>query len=507
MTTVAVPTEPAARDDARALPGIVWRVVVPIAVAKVVFQLATSALYGAHRDEFYYLAGGHHLAWGYVDHPPLVPWIYRLSETLFGHSIPALHVFPALIGGVFVVLGALLARELGGGRRAQVLAATVAALGPLYGTTSHFLSTVTLDIVFWALASLFVVRIVRTGDTRWWLAVGAVCGAGLLNKHTMAFWMLGAVVGLLATSQRRVLASRWLAVGAAIAFAMFLPNLVWQATHHWATLEFLRNLRRNNGGSDVAQFLPLQLGIVSLAGTVVWFVALRRAWSDGRRVTWRWLAMGYVVLFVVLFVAEGKAYYLGSWYLPLVAAGAVVIEQRWSERAWKVMTGAVVVTSLVTLPLFTPLLPIRTVTALGIDDANKDMGGMLGWHDVVDQVAAQFHALARGEQAHATILTDDYSEAGAVDFWHDSAHVPEAISGHNSYWLWGYARAGDGPVLAVGVDRALLSRYWGSVVQVGALRSTDAHPIDPQERDVPMYVCRDQRAPWSVIWPHLRHYE
>ncbi len=507
MTAVAAPERTVAGDDTRGLARIAWRIVLPIAVGKIVFQFATSALYGAHRDEFYYLAGGHHLAWGYVDHPPLVPWIYRLGETVFGHSIPALHVFPALIGGAVVVLGALLARELGGRRRAQVLAATVAAFGPLYGTTSHFLSTVTLDIVFWALASLFVVRIVRTGDVRWWLAVGVVCGAGLLNKHTMAFWIMGAVVGLLATPQRRLLANRWAGAAVAIALVMFLPNVVWQATHHWATLEFLRNLRRNNAGSDLPQFLPLQLGMVSLAGTLVWLAALRRAWSDRAFAQWRWLAVGYVVLLVVLFAAAGKAYYLGSWYLPLVAAGAVVIERRWTERAWRVMTGAVVVTGLVTLPLFTPLLPVRTVTALGIDNVNKDIGGMLGWHDVVDQIAARFHALPRPEQAHATILTEDYSEAGAVDFWHSSARLPEAISGHNSYWSWGYGRAGDGPVLAVGVDRSVLSRYWGSIVQVGTLQSTDARPIDPQERGVAMYVCRDQRVPWSVIWPRLRHYD
>ena len=286
-------------------------------MAKVAFQLATATRSGLHRDEMYYLAGGHHLAWGYVDHPPLVPALYRAGEALFGHTQLALHVLPAFVGGVYVVVGALLARELGGRRFAQGLTAAIAALGALYLTTSHFLSTVSLDLVAWAVASLLVIRIVRTGNVRLWLGVGAVVGIGLLNKHTMAFWVAGAVVGLLATPQRAILRSRWALGGAAIAAAFALPNLVWQAQHDWATWTFLQHLRENNASSDTSQFIPTQLVMVTLGGTVVWVTAL---WAVIRRPAWaayRWLAVGYAFLFVVLFASGGKGYYLGSWYLPL----------------------------------------------------------------------------------------------------------------------------------------------------------------------------------------------
>jgi 4-amino-4-deoxy-L-arabinose transferase-like glycosyltransferase len=484
---------------------LAWAAVGVIACAKVAFQLATSTLYGFHRDEFYYLASGRHLAWGYVDQPPLVPAIDRVAASLFGPSPAGLHVLPALVGGIYVLLAALLVVELGGGRRAQVLASLVAALGPIYLTTSHFLSTVTLDVVIWAVASLLVLRLVRTGDTRLWVLVGAVVGIGLLNKYTTAFWVLGALGGLLLTPERRLLASRWAVLGAGLAIALVAPNLVWEAQHHWASLEFARRLRVENGPTDLAQFIPLQLGMVTLAGTVVWIaglhaIATRRAWKPQR-----WLAIGYVVCFVVLLALAGKAYYLGSWYLPLVAAGAVAVERYWAPRAAGVLTGAVVVTGLLAAPLFTPILPEHVVVEAGLDTTNKDLGGMLGWHRVVNQIAAVVHGLPAGERPNAVILTADYSEAGAINLWGPAQGLPPAFSGHNTYWWWGHPQADDQTVVAVGLPGPLLSTFWRHVRQVTALGSTGG-PIDPQERAAPVWVCTGQRQPWSVIWPKLRSY-
>ena len=183
-------------------------------------------------------------------------------------------MLPSLIGGVFVILAALLAREFGGRSLAQGIAAVLAFLSPITLTPAHFLSTVTLDIVFWSLASLLVLRIIRTGDARLWLAVGAVIGAGLMNKHSMLFWVGGAAVGLLATKQRHILWTPWLLGGAAIAFVIALPNLLWQIDHGWPTWEFLRNLRENDGAENMAEFIPLQLAILTFGGLVIWITGL-----------------------------------------------------------------------------------------------------------------------------------------------------------------------------------------------------------------------------------------
>ena len=237
-------TESDVPDQATAgLPPFAWRILVPLAGAKVLLQLVTANLYGAHRDEFYYLESGHHLAWGYVDNPPLVPVVYRLQEFVFGHSVLGLAVVPAILGGVYVILGGLLARELGGQRFAQLLTGVIAWLGSLFLTTSHFLSTVSFDLVFWALGSLLVLRMIRTGDRRLWMVIGVICGVGLMNKYTMGFWIVATLAGLLLTPQRRFLASVWLPVGAVIAGVIVAPNIAWEFAHHWPTLEFLRNIR------------------------------------------------------------------------------------------------------------------------------------------------------------------------------------------------------------------------------------------------------------------------
>jgi Dolichyl-phosphate-mannose-protein mannosyltransferase len=495
-------------DAAGSLPRLAARLVAGLAAAKVVFHLATSRLYGLHRDEFYYLAGGHHLSWGYVDHPPLTPILYRVGEVLFGRSATGLHVLPALLGGLLVVVGALLAREFGGGRAAQGLTALVAAVGPLYLTPVHFLGTVTVDLLTWSIATLLVVRVVRTANVRLWPVVGAVVGIGLLNKHTVVFWVVGMLAGLLLTPQRRLLQTWWLAAGVAVAAALFAPNVVWQAQHRWATLEFLRHLQSGQANlGERTKFVVLQLAMVTPAAVGLWAGALRwmRRSADGRR--WRWLAWAYALMFVVLLVLGGKSYYLGSIYLPLVAAGAALADRTWTRRGIRRMAAAVLATGVLFAPIFTPLVPASQLQSIGLLQANSDLGGMLGWPGVVHQIATTYRSLPGPERAHAVILTEDYSEAGAVDYWHSELGLPPAISGHNSYWWWGWRDARqDATTIAVGFPAGSLERFFGRCQPVAVLGGTGVL-LDPQEQGRPILVCRDQRLPWPRLWPQLRHYD
>jgi hypothetical protein len=249
----------------------------------------------------------------------------------------------------------------------------------------------------------------------------------------------------------------------------------------------------------------LQFGIVSLGGTVIWVTA---AIATLRAAAWRqfrWLTIGGGALFVLLFASAGKGYYLGSWYLPLVGVGAAVIERGWTRRATTVVFVLVVVSGLVTLPLFTPVLSERAVVDSGITDVNDDLGAMLGWEHVVDEVADQYDALTPTERSSATILTGSYSQAGAIDLYGDAHALPNAISGHNSYWWWGRDHHGMGPVIAVGIPPSFLQRYWKDVQRVATL-GDDGTPIDPEQDGTVVYVARDQRVPWSEIWPAARHY-
>ena len=381
----------------------------------------------------------------------------------------------------------------------------VAALGPLYLTPVHFLGTVTIDLVAWAAATLLVVRIVRTGDVRLWLVVGAVVGTGLLNKHSMLFWVGAVGVGLLASPQRRLLANRWLVAGVLVAGIMFLPNLVWQAQHEWATLTFLRDLRDRTMVENRGQFLPLQLGAVTIGGAVLWGLALGRLFRSQSWRPYRWLGTAYVVLFVALFASGGKGYYLGSIYLPLVAVGGVVVEREWSRVARRNLFVAIAVTGVLGIPVATPVLPVSALRMLPVHKLNDDLGGMLGWHDAASQIAAVYHLLPAGEQRDGVILTASYSQAGAIDYWHRALGVPTAISGHNSYWWWGYHGARpDAAVVAVGFPVSYLQRFFGGCREVSRIHDPD-DLIDSDLQGTTVAVCHATQS-WSAIWAELRRY-
>lgn len=498
---------PAPSAARRSLPPLALGWVVALSVTKVAFHLATSAMYGLHRDEFYYLAAGQHPALGYVDQPSVTPLLYRLSAEVFGVSTVGLHVLPALAGGALVVLAALLARELGGGRVAQGLAGLVALVAPLYLTPAHFLSTVTVDLLAWALASWLVIRLVRTGDTRLWIALGLVVGIGLENKHTMALWCLGVAAGLLATPERRLLVSPWLSGGVALAAACFVPNLVWQAEHHWASVEFISHLRQRVGTLNLVEFLPTQLGLVTVVGPVIWILGLRWMLRPGDGQRHRWLPLAYLAVLTVVLASSGKGYYVGSLYLPLVAAGAVVIERSWDRRNQRRLAIAVAATGAAMAPLFTPILPASALGVVPLATVNPDLGAMLGWRHVVTEIAAVYRSLPASQRANAVILTDYYSEAGALNYWRGSLGLPPAISGHNNYWWWGWGHASQSATtIAVGLPGARLAPYFARVERVATL-GDDHIQIDPLEKGQPIWVCTGQRVPWAALWPHLRLYE
>jgi len=477
-----------------------------IAGAKLAFHLATASLYGLHRDEFYYLAAGRHPAAGYVDQPPLTPLAYRAWSAIFGSSQLSLHAMAAALSVPMVVLAALMARELGGGRWAQRVTMTVAAVGTIFTTTFHFASTATFDLEFWALATWLLLRLLRTGDGRLWAPIGAVAGVGFENKHTMVVWCAAVALGLLVCRRWRLLATGWLAVGAALFVVLATPNLVWQATHHWTSLTFYSALRHRTASQNLVLFWPMQLGLMTAAGTVLVVGGLRwlRRHADAEPFRPLWPAFAAVVVFY--FVTAGKGYYPGSIYLPVVAAGAVAVERAWTAAGRRRLLAAVVATGLVAAPVFTPILPAGAATSLGLDKINSDLGAMLGWRDIVDQLAGVYRALPAAQQGSAVFLTRDYSEASALTYWRHEEKVPAAISGHNNVWLWGWAPAAHArTVIAVGIPPSTLDRYFATVTLAGKLHARHG-AIDPIEDGVRVWVCTGRRAPWATMWPSLRFY-
>ena len=478
-------------------PGIA-RPVYLVAAAVVLVLLLLAGRYGPHRDELYFLAAGDHLAWGYPDQPPLTPLLAAAADGLAPGSLLALRVLPALLAGLVVVLAADLARELGGGRPAQLLAALVTGTGAGVLVVGHMLSTTTVDLATWSLAVWLTVRLLHRDTPRAWLLVGLVVGVGLQNKHLVGLLAAALAVGVAVTpSLRHHLRSPWPYAGAALAAAIWLPNLLWQAANDWPQLELASDVREEYGTAGGAvELLAMQLILLNplgavLAATGLVAVLRRPGWAFARPV-----GVAYVVLLPVFLLTGGKGYYLLPLLPPLAAAGAVVLEQRWSTYRLKVFALAVGLTALFPVPALLPVLPADTLDATFYPALNEDGMETIGWPRVVRTVREAIDGLPAAQRASAVVVTSNYGEAGALQWY--GLGVP-VHSGHNAYAEWGPPEQA-GPVVWVGFgapDPAALT----GCRRTATLRTG----VDNEEDGNGVWLCDGPARSWSHTWPLLRH--
>jgi len=486
-----------------------------IIVGGIVFaiEMALSTRYGFHRDELYFLDCARHLQASYVDQPVLTPLAAWVSLKLFGVSLPGLRVWPALAAWATVVVAGLTAREFGGGRRAQLLAAIATATMPALLAIHHLAGPTAFDVLAWAGLALVVARIGRTGDCRWWLAGGLVLGLGLANKHSVGFFGLAVFIGALLSGGRRLVLNRWFAAGFLIAALFTIPDIWWQAQHQWATIAMTRQLNQENGGpGNYANWIIGQLIMTAVAVIWVWLAGLRFLWRSGRPL-WRALAWAYGLLFVFFLLTTGaKIYYLAGAYIYLLAAGAVAIDAWLAARKgrFRTLLLAIGITTVVALPLTLPVLPASSIG--WTYKVNQQLAESIGWPQLVSTVHRVWVSLPPSQRANAVIFTGDYGEAGAINELGRGMGLPTAVSGHNTLWWWGPGKPRATTVVAVApgpIDvtgyAAYLRQFFTSVRVAATL--TNPYHIHNQEWGGHVYVCTGPRHPWAQMWPRLRHYD
>jgi hypothetical protein len=484
-----------------------------VAGTVIVLLLAVSPWYGFHRDELYFLDCGRHLQASYVDQPVFTPLVARLSLALWGLSLTGLRLWPALAAGLTVVLGALCARELGGERRPQLLAAVGVATAPTFLGAAHIMGPTAFDLLAWAALSWVTLRVARTGDTRWWLVGGLVLGVGLANKHSIGFFAAAIVLGALLSGSRRFVLNRWALAGAVAAAAFTIPDFWWQAANGWPTIAMTRHLNQVNGGvGNIPTWVAGQLGMVSLPFVVVWLVGLRYLWRSGPALL-RALVWAYGLLFVFFAVTTGaKVYYLAGAYVVLMAAGAVAVDTWLAARRGRTrkLVGATAVCTVLALPLVLPLLPASdTEWSYGV---NPIPGESVGWPELVQTVHGVWASLPPPVRRHTVIFTADYGEAGAINELGPAVGLPGAVSGHNTEWWWGPGDPAATTILAVAPGPRDVTGYAGflhtlcrSVVERATLRNEAG--IHNQEWGGHVYLCTGLQRPWLATWPALRHYD
>ncbi|HKM79892.1 MAG TPA: glycosyltransferase family 39 protein [Candidatus Acidoferrum sp.] len=491
-------------------------ILVVLALAVILLHTLTNGQYGFHRDELLTLNNARHLEWGYVVYPPMTPFLGRVELELFGTSLRGFRFFAALSQGLVLLLTGLAARELGGKRRAQLLAALAVAIAGPSLVAGWFLGYTSFDYLWWVVLAYFVIRLLRSDDPRWWVAVGAAIGLGMMTKYAMAFLLAGVVGGVLLTPARRYLKSPWLWCGAAVALLIMLPNIVWQIHHHLISLEWLKSVHaRDIGWGWTDYFLPNQLWKCANPVTVpLWCAGLWYLFAvpDGKR--YRMLGWMYVIPLLALFIARGRDYYLAPAYPMLLAAGAVWGEQWLSSLSarsalivrritWRTLAVAGLTTAAVTLPI-APLNSAWWRVADNMNGGNFNM--QIGWPELVETVAKIRDSLPAQDRARLGVLAGDEGETGAVNLYGPAYGLPSAISGMNSNWLRGYGDPPPQTLIVLGEHRDFVERNFESCELVGQV--TNRYGINNVTIDgyADLFVCRNLRQPWPVFWEHFRYY-
>jgi 4-amino-4-deoxy-L-arabinose transferase-like glycosyltransferase len=488
-----------------------------LASMALVLHFAFNGGYGFFRDELYYAACGQRLAWGYVDHAPLAPFLARLSRLVLGDSLRALRFLPALSSFAKVLLAGWMAREMGGRKAAQFLAALAVLLAPIYLTFDNFFSMNAFEPLFWMASAAVVLRILNGGDRRLWLLFGVIAGFGLLNKHSMLFFGSGLAVGLLLTPARREFARLWIWLGAAVAFAIFLPNLLWEARNAWPTIELLHAVVGSKYSTVSAwEYLWQQSLLTDPLSVPIWLAGLWFLFRDPAGKKYAFLGWAYLTVLAEMIFLHGKIYYLAPAYIMLFAAGAEWIELHLVPRTGRwllpVISTPLAVAAIIALPLALPVLPVAAaskycrfwdvqavhVENIPLSDLPQLFGDMFGWPEQASAVASVYQGLAPAERGQAAILAYNYGEASAIDYFGPHLALPKAISGHNQYGFWGPRGYSGQVVIAIGFPESRLRSFFADV-QAAAVVSPP-HAV-PEESNLTIFICRKPQSTLQASWP------
>ena len=490
------------------------------AIATFVLHIAVAGSYGYQRDELYFISCARHLAFGYVDQPPLIAVVAKVALALFGDSLYGLRLLPAVAAAATVVVTGRITRRLGGGLFAQAIAMLGIALAPFYLAIGNLLTMNAFEPLLWVGAAYLFFKANENDRPLTWVALGTVMGLGLINKYSMFFFIGSCVVAIALSPERRSLLRPGSLVALAIAGAFVAPTLVWQAGHGWPQLEVLRNAAADkNVVVGPPAFYAQQILMMNPLAAPIWLTGL---WSllfarEGR--PFRWYGIAYVLLSLTYLALGAKVYYLAPIYPVLFAAGAQLIEARFG--AWRPMVALypalLLLCGLAIAPEAFPLLPLpvflkyeSVLDFRGIKMEKHPEGrvpqhfaDMLGWHKLVSTFASVYDALPPDQQREATILTRDYGQASAINFFGPRYHLPRAISGHNTFYLYGPGDASGKVVLAIGMSPAFLRGEFRSVRPVAVYH--DDYVL-PDFNNLTIYECTEPKRSLAAWWPATKRY-
>jgi 4-amino-4-deoxy-L-arabinose transferase-like glycosyltransferase len=516
MEFSATPQSPAERAS-------IIRVGSYLGVLAFLIQMVSNGRYGYFRDELYFLAASNHLALGYVDFAPLIAWLARGFHIVFGDSLHAIRLLPALAFGAEVTLTGYIVRELGGKRWAVFLACVSVLFAPVILGNATRLSMNPLEPLFWMGCIYCVLLAINRNQPKIIFWSGILLGLGLLNKHSTIFFIGALVVGLLLTPERKLLSSKWFWLAALLTFLIFLPNFIWQWAHHFPTLEDLRNVKATHKNVELPPlaFLKDQLMVLAPVSAPIWLAGLGFCLFGSAARRYRFVGFTYLIFLFVMIVLHGKDYYLAPIYPMLFAAGAVYWEELTDSRpklSWlrRVLPTLVIFGGVITAPLVLPILPPDKIApymeslCVKVSRTENGMVSLLpqhfadefGWPEMVAAVAGVYNSLPAEQRDKTAILAGNYGEAGAIDLFGTRYGLPKSISAHQNYYFWGPRGYTGESIILLGWDLENAQNWCGSVEEGPKLAPTYGMGWEHYT----ILVCHDFKMPLSQAWPLLKRW-
>ena len=489
-------------------------ILILLALIKLIIHILTNGQYGFHRDELGFLDDARYLAWGYVSYPPFTVFIARLALILFGPSLTGLRFFAALGQSIAMVFAGLMARELGGSRRAQLVAAFATAIAGISLSSSSLFNYDGFDYLWWVLMGYLIVRLLRSQDPRYWLGIGAVIGIGMMTKYTIAFYVVGLIVGIFLTKSWRYLISPWLWAGVGLSILIFLPNLIWQIQNNFIYLHFLTYIHARDIQIGRTQgFLIGQFYVAANPVTIpLWVAGLYFFFFTASGHRYRligWMAASAFLLFLFL---QGRDYYTGPIYPSLIAGGAVYGEQWLAslslERARRVSVNtwtALAIGGLIVSALVLPLAPVNSIWWQVARKVDIEPREEIGWPDLVKTVAAIYDTLPPSEKSQTGILTN-YSEVGAIGIYGPAYGLPPAIGGENSDWLRGYGDPPPQALIVIGWNAVNVNTHFQRCTLAGKITNSYNVLNEDTMYRPDIFLCRGLRESWPEFWREIQSF-
>jgi 4-amino-4-deoxy-L-arabinose transferase-like glycosyltransferase len=486
-----------------------------LALADFIVHMISATNYGYFRDELYYIVSGtQHLSLGYVDFPPFIACVAALLYVISKDSLFSIHVVPALIESILVFVTGMIARELGGGRRAQLLAAISSLLTLDFLAFGSIFTPDSFDSLWWSLLAYLIIRICKRKEPKLWILAGLVVGIGLLTKLTIFFFVAALFVSFLAIpSSRKYLRSKWIAVGGLVAIVFILPMIYWNYVHGWPMIQFYESFRGDVSGGGPLNFIFSQIAGISFLNVPIFLIGvyfyLRSEGGDQLRS----IGLTYIILFVFMTALNMKVYYLMPAYPMLYAGGAILIEKssiskkgvfRWFSS--EPFIACLIIVAILIAPTVIPVLsPSTMIRTYGTSDYQNVLADKYGWSLMVSNLTQAYNTLPASVKSQACIFTSNYGEASAVNFLGKNLGLPKAISGHNNYYIWGPDSCTGQVLITIGVSLSTLQLGYKNITMLTTLNCQDCISY---EQTLPVYLCMNPNfTSIAVLWPTVRQYD